>query len=121
MSILLATFLRIGFESAADLLGSRSLMDVSDWLTYWEYAALVLVPSSVVCGLFIGSLIGTKVAWRPIWVSAAAAGIFAVWNWYVMSVEPIPHGGAIKFIDAVLVSLTVIVAVVVAARRAGRI
>ena len=78
--VLLATFLRIGFESAADLFGSHSLMDVSDWLTYWEYAGLALIPASVVGGLFMGSLIGSRVAWRPAWVAAVAAVIFAVWT-----------------------------------------
>jgi hypothetical protein len=117
LAILLATFLRVGFESAADLFGRHSLTNVSDWLTYWEYAAFVVMPSSVVCGLFIGSLIGSEVAWKPIWVSGAAAVIFAAWSWFVMSVEPVPHSDAIKVIDVALLSVTVIVAMVVTARR----
>jgi hypothetical protein len=59
-----------------------------------------------------------KVAWRPAWVAAAAAFIFAVLNWEAMSVEPIAHAAAINVVNAFLLSLTVLVAVVVAARRA---
>ena len=115
-SLLLALFLRRGFEAAADLLHRHSLLDVADWLAYWEYALFVVVPSSVVCGLLIGSIVGTRVVWRPAWVSSAVATIYAVGTWTIMRSVPTPHAALINLIDGALVLLTVLVAVVVAAR-----
>src|SRR5439155_21047050 len=112
----LALFLRRGFEAAADLFHRHSLLDVADWLTYWEYALFVVVPSSLVCGLLIGSIVGRRVVWRPTWVSGAVAVVFAVCRWTIMRSVPTPHATWIHLIDGALVLLTVLIAVVVAAR-----
>jgi len=116
LSLLLALFLRRGFEAAADLFHRHSLLDVADWLAYWEYALFVVVPSSVVCGLLIGSIVGTRVVWRPAWISSAVAAIYAVGTWTIMRSVPTPHAALINLVDGALVLLTVLVAVVVAAR-----
>lgn len=116
LSLVLALFLRRGFEAAADLFHRHSLLDVADWLAFWEYALFVVVPSSVVCGLLIGSVIGTRVVWRPALVSGAVATIYAVGTWTIMRSVPTPHATPINLIDGALVSLSVLVAVVVAGR-----
>jgi hypothetical protein len=119
LSLSLALFLRRGFEAAADILDSHSLLDVADWLSYWEYALFVLIPSSVLCGLLIGSMIGARIVWRPAWVSGTVAAIYAVGTWVIMRSVPTPDRTPIILINAVLASLTVLVAVVVAARVAS--
>ena len=109
----------IGFESAADDLELHSLMDVSDWLDLLAVRGARADPRIGGRRSLHGSLIGSRVAWRPAWVAAVAAVIFAVWNWEVMSVDPIPHAAAINVANAFLLSLTVLVAVVVAVDELG--
>ncbi len=116
VSLALALFLRRGFESAADLLGRHSLLNVSDWIGYGEYAVFVIIPSSVVCGCLIGSIIGARVFWKPSIVAGVVAGIYSIGMWVIMRSVPTPHATFVHWINAALVSLTVLVGVVVAKR-----
>lgn len=115
-SVVLALFLRRGFESAADLVGRHSLLNVSDWLGYWEYALFIIIPSAVVCGCLIGSIVGARVFWRPSIVAGVVAGVYSIATWFVMRSVNTPHHAFVLWISAVLVSLTVIVGIVVAQR-----
>ena len=115
-SVVLALFLRRGFESAADLVGRHSLLNVSDWLGYWEYALFVIIPSSVMCGVLIGSIVGARVFWRPSSVAGVGAAVYAIITWFVMRSVDTPHHAFVRWISAVLLSLTMVVAGVVGHR-----
>jgi hypothetical protein len=121
LSLALALFLRRGFEAAADLIGRHSLMNVSDWLGYWEYALFVLVPSSTVCGLLVGSIVGSRVFRKPPRVAVFVAALYAIVTWVIMRAEPVPHATSIRWISAGLAALTVPVAGAIAHRVAGKL
>ena len=114
-SLASALFLRRGFEAGASLI-RHSLLDVYDWTGYGQYALLVLVPSSVLCGCWIGSVIGGRVYRRPALVAGAAATVFGVATWLVMASVSSPHHTFIRLLNAGFLVLCVVVAVVVAQR-----
>ncbi len=112
-----ALFLRRGFEAGASLI-RHSLLYVGDWTGYGQYALLVLVPSSVLCGCWIGSVIGGRVYRRPAQLAGAAATLFGVATWLVMISVPTPHRTLIRVMNAGFLFLCVVIAVVVAQRIA---
>jgi hypothetical protein len=116
----LSLFLRRGFASAAALYG-HSLTNVFDWPSYGEYALLVLLPSSILCGCLIGSIVGSRVFWKPNVVALAVSGLFAIVTWVNMRAEPVPHAGFVHWISAGLVALAVLVAGVLALRISRRL
>lgn len=113
VALSLSLFLRWGFESAASLL-DHSLADVFDWLGYWEYAVGVIVPSSVLCGCLIGSLIGTRVYLWPALVSGGVSVLYAVIVWIIMASVDVPRPAHMRLVGALLTALAILVAVVVA-------
>ena len=116
-SIASALFLRRGFEAGASLI-RHSLLDVYDWTGYGQYALLVLVPSSVLCGCWIGSVIGGRVYWRPGLVAGVAATMFAAATWLVMFSVMTPHHTFIRVLNALFLILCPVLAVVVTQRIA---
>jgi hypothetical protein len=120
LALCLSLFLRRGFESAAALYG-HSLADVFDWPSYGEYALLVLLPSSVLCGCLIGSIVGARVFWKPTTIALVVSGLFAISTLVIMRSENTPHATYIHWISAGIVALTVPVAGVIALRISRRL
>lgn len=116
-SIASALFLRRGFEAGASLI-RHSLLDVYDWTGYGQYALLVLLPSSVLCSCWVGSVIGGRVYRRPALVAGVAATVFAAATWLVMFSVVTPHYTFIRLLNAGFLILCVVIAVVVAQRIA---
>ena len=116
-SLASALFLRRGFEAGASLI-RHSLLDVYDWTGYGQYALLVLVPSSVLCGCWIGSVIGGRVYWRPALVAGVAATMFASARGLVMFSVDTPHYTFIRVLNALFLVLCPVLAVVVVKRTA---
>ena len=120
LALCLSLFLRRGFESTAALYG-HSLADVFDWPSYGEYALLVLLPSSILCGCLIGSIVGARVLWKPTAVALVVSGLFSISTWAMMRSESTPHATYIHWISAGLVAVTVLVAGVIALRISRRL
>jgi hypothetical protein len=113
----LSLFLRWGFESAASLF-DRSLSDVFDWLGYWEYALAVIIPSSVVCGCLVGSLVGARVFLRPALVASVVSTVYGAVVWFAMASVDTPHRTSLRLTNVPQLALAVLVAVVVAEHMA---
>jgi hypothetical protein len=97
LALALALVLRTGYESATNLL-HRSLADSFGARQYWEYAFVVSLPSSVLAGVLIGSIVGARIYRWPIATAVVVTATYgallvlfmysayvptAAWRWVV--------------------------------------
>ena len=118
LALFLSFFLRLGFEAAADLYG-HALGTIFDWPSFGEYSLFVPIPSALLCGCLIGSMIGDRVFWRPPVTAMVVGAVFAFWSWRIVISVYSPYPPSMRVISAAFAALTVPIAGVIA-QRIGR-
>jgi hypothetical protein len=118
VALLGALVLRMGFESGAAAL-DKGFADAYALRQQVEYLATVAVPAQIVCGLFIGMLLGSRVLRAPVWTAGILSVLFAVVTVWVLGTSNLFPFGFRMWMYVVL-TLPTLIAVVTARRVARR-